>query len=147
MINDFIYTQPVKIWFGAGSFGRLAEVLESLKATRAVVVCDPFLRGKISSFAENNPGIVDIFSDVEPNPQLSGAAAVAELIRENDADACVGIGGGSTMDTAKFAAAIALGEGSADEYFTGERAFPEERVPVITVPQRRAPAARSHRSP
>ncbi len=131
---EFVYAQPVKIFFGAGKIEGLGLILEELGLRRCVAVCDPFLREKLEALREKLPAIVSVFSDVQPNPQLAGAAAVAALIREREADGVIGIGGGSTLDTAKFAAAIAYDGGEALDYFQGNRVFPTAHVPVITVP-------------
>ncbi|MBQ5523517.1 MAG: iron-containing alcohol dehydrogenase, partial [Oscillospiraceae bacterium] len=58
----------------------------------------------------------------------------ADLARENDADAVIGIGGGSSIDTAKFAAAIACGDGDPEAIYHGELPFPEKRLTIIAVP-------------
>lgn len=131
---EFVYTQPVKIYFGAGKFEALGLILKELGLRRCVAVCDPFLRSRLEALREKVPAICALFSDVQPNPQLSGAAAVAALIREREADGVVAVGGGSTLDTAKFAAAIAFDNGEAPDYFRGGRVFPVEHVPVVTVP-------------
>ena len=131
---EFLYSQPVKIWFGAGKLRALGEILGELGLHRCVAVCDPFLAEKVKALMEEHPSLCACFSGVEPNPQLVGAERVAELIRTYLADGVLGIGGGSTMDTAKFAAAIAFDGGTAEAYFRGERAFPLEHIPVLTVP-------------
>ena len=192
---EFVYTQPVKICFGAGVLERLDRILEEQGLSRCVAVCDPFLRPAVERLAsqichsepvtdvtgvgirtpgageadchdqcahlsdgpnmqasarhiwlpelmqswsrndnsKNDSAIVAIYSDVQPNPQLSGAAAVAALIREREADCVLAVGGGSTLDTAKFAAAIAKG-GDALEYFRGQRPFDPNHIPVLTAP-------------
>ncbi|MBR0081147.1 MAG: iron-containing alcohol dehydrogenase [Clostridia bacterium] len=134
MTLEFLYRQPVEIRFGTGSLASLGETLRSLGASRVVVVCDRFLRARTEELRQSVPEIAGVFSDVEENPQLSGVEAAVRLIRETNADAVVGIGGGSTMDTAKFAAAIARSDAEAIAYFCGERPFPMDRLPMIAVP-------------
>ena len=131
---EFVYSQPVKIWFGAGKLEGLDQILEELGLRRCLAVCDPFLQPRLEALREKVPAICAIYSDVQPNSQLSGAAAAAALIRELDADGVVGMGGGSTLDTAKFAAAIARDGGEADDYFYGRRSLPMDHIPVLTVP-------------
>ena len=131
---EFVYTQPVKIYFGAGRLEALGSVLEELGLRRCVAVCDPFLRSRLEALLERLPALRGIYSEIQPNPQLSGAAAVAALIRAREADGVVAVGGGSTLDTAKFAAAIAYDSGEALDYFRGQRVFPTAHIPVVTVP-------------
>ena len=134
MALEFVYTQPVKIYFGFGRLAQLGTILEELGLHRCVVACDPFLADTVQALMKRVPALCAVYDRVEPNPQLSGAAAAAELIRVHRADGVVGIGGGSTLDTAKFAAAIACGEAPADDYFTGRQPFPAKRIPVIAIP-------------
>ena len=131
---EFIYAQPVKIFFGAGKLDGLQDILDELGLKRCVAVCDPFLRPRLDALRAAAPSIRAVYSEIRANPQLSGAAAVAETIREAEADGVIGVGGGSTLDTAKFAAAIANDGGEATEYFRGERPFPAVHIPVVTVP-------------
>ena len=107
MVNDFVFFQPVKIIFGMNRVSDLDNVLDSLGAERCMLVCDAFFAEKGRKLMQDNSRIVGVFSDVEPNPQLSGAAEVARMCRELGADSVIGLGGGSSIDTAKFDAAIA----------------------------------------
>ena len=134
MANDFIYAQPVKIFFGEGSFERLDGVLDELKIRGAVLVCGRHFAAEASLLQKNIPQICAVFSGVEPNPQLSGAAEAAALAREHKADAVIGVGGGSAMDTAKFAAAIAPGDAPAEVYFRGEKPLPDRPLSIVCVP-------------
>ena len=39
MANKFVYSQPVKIYFGEGEFARLGEILSELGSRRCVIAC------------------------------------------------------------------------------------------------------------
>ncbi len=134
MAPEFVYTQPVKIYFGAGKFEALGAVLEELGLERCVIACGRHFAPEAESMKAKDSRIVAVFGGVEQNPQLAGIIETARLARESNADTVIGIGGGSAIDTAKFAAAIARGEGEALEYYHGERPFPAERLAVIAVP-------------
>jgi alcohol dehydrogenase len=134
MISNFVYSQPVKIFFGAGEFGRLSERLRELGLGRCIIVCGRHFAPKAEEMCANTPELVGVFGEVEQNPQLSGVVKTAMLAKEKNADAVIGIGGGSAIDTAKFAAAIALEKADALEYYRGTRPFPQNRLPVIAVP-------------
>lgn len=134
MALEFLYSQPVKIRFGCGCRSELPAILASLGVQRCLVVCDRFLRPAAERMQRETPAIAAIFSDIEENPQLAGVAASVRLIREHRVGAVVGIGGGSTMDTAKYAAAIAEESDDPLPYFKGERPFPASRLPMIAMP-------------
>lgn len=134
MANNFIYSQPVKIFFGEGKFDDLGSVLEEMGVERCVIVCGRHFSPKAKALQETDSRIVGVFSGVEQNPQLSGVIETTRLARETKADAVLGVGGGSAIDTAKFAAAIALGDGEAIEYYRGEKPFPAQRLTIIAVP-------------
>ena len=134
MALEFLYRQPVQIRFGTGSIKHLGEEIRTLGAARCLVVCDRFLKATVEAMQTEIPEIAAVFSDVEENPKLSGVIAATKLARDAQADAIVGIGGGSTMDTAKFTAAIARENADALACFKGETPFPKTRFPMIAVP-------------
>ncbi|MBQ9332630.1 MAG: iron-containing alcohol dehydrogenase, partial [Oscillospiraceae bacterium] len=134
MALDFIYTQPVKIIFGEGKFAQLGEVLQELGVQRCVIACGRHFAPTAKEMQEADSRIVGVFGGVEQNPQLSGVKETARIARETGADAVLGVGGGSAIDTAKFAAAIALGDGEAEDYYYARKPFPAQRLTIIAVP-------------
>jgi len=130
---DFIYEQPVKIWFGAGEFQKFHEILKTLSVSRCVVVCGKHFAARAEEMRGSIGEICAVYSGVEPDPQLSGVEQVVKLARQFRADAVIGIGGGSAIDTAKFAAACACGAEDAG-YCYDTAAFPEKRLKIIAVP-------------
>ncbi len=117
MTESFLYSQPVKIRFGADALPKyLGETLDELGCRRAVIVCGRHFEPKARALAARFPQIAGLFSGVEPNPQLSGAVRTAELAREAGADTVIGIGGGSALDTAKFMAPNTPGDASPDDF-------------------------------
>mgnify|MGYP002710988326 FL=1 len=133
MVSNFLFYQPVKIFFGEGKLAKLDEVLAQMGIERAVLVCDSFFAAKGQALCENSSRIHAVFAGVEPNPQLSGAKAAVELCRQHNAQAVIGMGGGSSIDTAKFTAAIAMGEHAPEEYYQG-LPFPENRLKIVAIP-------------
>lgn len=130
---EFIYSQPVKIYFGAGEFSRLGEILRSESLSRCIIVCGKHFAEQANELKADIPEICAVFSEVEPNPQLCGVEAVTALSREHSADCIIGIGGGSSIDTAKFASACVLGDESVEHYYAAA-AFPKKHLPVIAIP-------------
>ena len=135
MANEFVYAQPVKIWFGEGKFQELGSVLDELGIGRAVLVCGRHFAPQAQAMMDADSRFAAIFSRVEQNPQLSGIEETVRLCRETAAEAVIGIGGGSAMDTAKFAAAVAPNDGDAIDYYEGRRAFNAgSRLAILAVP-------------
>ena len=131
---EFVYAQPVRIWFGEGQFERLGEILAELGLRRCVIACGKHFAPETEALMEKLDAVCAVYGGVEANPQLAGAAETARLARECGADAVIGIGGGSSLDTAKFAAAVALGDGEAEDYYRGRLPFPDRRLAVVAVP-------------
>ena len=135
MVESFFYAQPVKIRFGEGSFDRLGELLDELGVKRAVLVCGRHFAPRALELTAQDGRFAAAFCSVEQNPQLSGVEETVRLCRRHGADAVIGVGGGSAMDTAKFAAAVAPNEGTAEDYYRGRRALDaKSRLTIIAVP-------------
>ena len=134
MGNEYVYAQPVKIWFGAGKWKELGQILKDLGIGSCLLVCGRHFVPQAKELAEKFPAVRGIFSEVEANPLLTGAIKAARLAKETGAEAILGIGGGSVIDTAKFAAAAAADPDSAEAMYRGEKPFPKAALPVIAVP-------------
>ena len=133
MVESFFYEQPVKIHFGFGKLNQLNAVLDEIETKSAVLVCDRFFAEKGSELIKNCPAIKAVFSDVEPNPLLSGCEKVIELEIEYDADTVIALGGGSSIDTAKFAAACRYSDLSPAEQYKEQR-FPGKTAKIVAIP-------------
>lgn len=101
---------PKRVVFGSGIEAKICEEAKGLGAKRALIVTDETvkklgfcekLKKPLSEAVE-----VDIFDRVESEPTLDVAETVAHVSMDNY-DLIVGIGGGSAMDMAKVAAAVA----------------------------------------
>ncbi|GGM41555.1 alcohol dehydrogenase [Longimycelium tulufanense] len=93
-----------------GALGRLPEVLDALGARRVLVVHGggAFRRcgAEAAVVALEGRLAVRRFGGVRPNPDLATVEAAVAAAREFRPDAVVGIGGGSSLDVAKSAAAL-----------------------------------------
>jgi len=98
------FTLPIKvptILHGRGSL----ENLKSFSEKKIMIVTDKVARklfgDRLSSYLSGRE--VFFFDDVEPNPPESSLNRAGELARSFQPQATLGIGGGSTLDTAKGA--------------------------------------------
>lgn len=129
---------PVKIVFGAGSANNITEAIGELGCRNGVLVCDPiFVRnGLADKIIQNAKGSLSaVFCDVKPNPTVDDVDRCVQLIRKHGADFAVALGGGSTIDCAKAACAIAKAGDTIRNYHTGGKPLcAEYSVPLIAVP-------------
>jgi alcohol dehydrogenase class IV len=93
---------------GPGSISRIPGLLRGVK--RPLVVTDNGLvkagiAGRITDILEKAEIPYSLFSDVEPNPSVSTVNAIQKLYLAEGCDGFIALGGGSSMDAAKGAAA------------------------------------------
>jgi alcohol dehydrogenase len=125
---------PTKVICGEDAL----EYFGNLKTDQKVlIVCDRVMK-EIGFVAEVREALgrrkVAVFSEVEPNPTLKNVEAAVKIARDFNSDLIVGLGGGSSMDTAKLTSYIAKSGGKADDYLYGRVALDKERLPLILIP-------------
>jgi len=140
---QFAFSIPTQIRFGAGisreAGAAAARLMPGSAAKKGVlVVVDPgiqelpSIRNIFCSLEE--AGLrAQIFDQVHPNPRDGDVYAAAACIQQAEIGAVLGIGGGSTLDTAKGAALIASWGGKISDY-AGWGKVPGPTLPVIAIP-------------
>lgn len=131
------FNLPVKLVFGSGKRSDLAKYIDEIGGSRGVLVCgNSFCKnGVADEFLRLGGGkIVEIFSDIRPNPTTDNVNDCVRLMREVDADFAVALGGGSPMDCCKAACAIAKGDDNIEPYHSlGKPISAKEAIPMIAV--------------
>lgn len=131
------YFQPVTIKFGNGISSKIKDSAEQLGGTRGLLVTDPFFltSGLAEKIVSESEGVLSgIFGEVSPNPDVCEVDQCASVIRENNYDFVVALGGGSALDCAKAAASICLTADSIRKYHGTSLTMPQEHIPLIAVP-------------
>ena len=103
------YIQPVTIRFGEGIVKEVKDVAASMGCKRGILVSDPFFltNGLADKIVKDSDGtLVCVYGEVSPNPEVKEVDACAKLIRENDIEFVVALGGGSALDCAKASATM-----------------------------------------
>ncbi|HML49293.1 MAG TPA: iron-containing alcohol dehydrogenase [Clostridia bacterium] len=132
---QFEYFQPVSIRFGAGAARTLPSILDDMNVSRALLVCDDFLMDLGKTMMEASNGrIAEAVGGIRPNPTVENVDRIAGCCKDLRAQAIVAMGGGSVLDAAKMAGALAVQGHSAREYLAGGRKLGEGRIPVIALP-------------
>ena len=131
------FNLPVKLVFGSGKRNDLAKYIDEIGGSRGVLVCgNSFCKnGVADEFLRLGGGkIVEIFSDIRPNPTTDNVNDCVRLMREVDADFAVALGGGSPMDCCKAACAIVKGDDKIEPYHSlGKPISAKEAIPMIAV--------------
>jgi len=125
-----VTTPSQKIIHGAGSLSRLGEVVSG----RALIVTDKGIveAGHLARAVELLDEVV-VFDGVKENPTESDVAQCAEFAREVKPDVIVGLGGGSSMDTAKGTLFLLSGGGTMSDY-QGHGKAKGAMLPFVAVP-------------
>lgn len=127
-----------EVIFGCGALLRLGGKCRELGGTRVLVVTDPGIHrtGYPDSAAESiaKAGAEPfIFDDVHENPTTLDVARGVAFAKEKQIDLIVGLGGGSSMDTAKGCNFILTNGGEMKDYWGVDKAT-KPMLPFIAVP-------------
>ncbi len=140
---NFEFYLPVEIIFGVGSVERVGEVGRRF-GYRVLVVTgrkstkeNGALQRVLESLRRNGAEEVFVFDEIEPNPTDKSVNRASELLIKEKLDYIVGLGGGSSLDSAKAISIVSSNEGYAWDYVNypeGPRLIPFLNRPVICIP-------------
>ena len=129
---------PVKLYFGSGRINELSDIVKARGFKRGVLVCDGIFvqNGLADEIVKKSDGtLTAVFSDITPNPTTKNVNDCVTLLRQENAEFVVALGGGSSMDCAKAACAIKGSDDFIDDYHAGKKPLnPEDKIPLIAVP-------------
>lgn len=139
-MRAFDYFQPTKIKFGHGRAIEAGKYVSRF-GKRCLIVTGPSFPKielgfeKVSrSLADSNVEIVH-FDKVIPNPTTEVITEGAEVAKAFRADVVLGLGGGSSMDSAKAIAVEATHKGTSWDYLFYRDTQPTEKtLPVVAIP-------------
>lgn len=137
-MKNFNYFQPTEIRFGRGRIEEIGEVVSRF-GRRCLLVTVPEFPAFAPLFARVKESLaakgvsVAHFDGVIPNPTTEVVSAGALLARDSGADVVLGLGGGSSMDTAKAIAVEATHEGSCWDYLFYKKPPTAKTLPVVAA--------------
>lgn len=130
------FRTPSLIVTGAGAADRTPEVVERLEMRRVVVVTDRNIgsvaQGVVGSL-ESSGHLASVYDGVVTEPTTVHVEEILTELRNSDADGFVAVGGGSPIDAAKAAAAMARHEDPIETYMGYDR-FQSAPLPLIAIP-------------
>ena len=126
---------PTRLVHGAGALASLGGALRELGVTRPLLVTDPGVAaaGLVDRALEHLEGAV-VFDKVRPNPDIELVDRGAQVYRHSGRDGLVGLGGGSSIDTAKSIGVVAEHGGSILDYEYGRTPLSRRVPPLVAVP-------------
>jgi aldehyde:ferredoxin oxidoreductase len=130
------------VMFGAGVVENMGERIRRLKIKKILLTTDPvmFSMGRADEVREilKSSGISTvIFSEVEPDPPIELIERAGKIYTDNDCDGILGLGGGSSMDTAKAVGLRVTHAGEMREYESivgGTAKIKPLLPPIICIP-------------
>ena len=138
----FTYSIPTKILFGPGSFNDLATT--PLPGKKALIVITAGKSMRANGYLDRLIAMLDkqgighaLFDKILPNPVLRHVHEGAALAREQGSDFVIGLGGGSSIDSAKSIAVMAKNPGDYWDYISGGsgkgRPLVNGALPIVAI--------------
>lgn len=138
MALKFNYNVPTKIVFGKGSLDKLAKL--KLPGKKALIVTggtSTTRLGYVDRIVELLKGReIDsvVYNKVQPNPTNINVDEGSAIINQEGCDFIIGIGGGSSIDSAKAMSMTAPNGGVYWDFITGNAKAKNKPIPVVAIP-------------
>lgn len=130
--------ERIQMIFGVGVVERIGALASQLPAKRVLLVTDPGLvkaghAGRVRDLLQASQLVVTLHDQVRENPTTADVDRAVAIAREAKVDAIVGLGGGSSMDTAKGCNFILTNGGRMQDYWGVGKAR-QPMLPLIVIP-------------
>ena len=134
----FDYQPRTRMVAGPDTLEQVGHLARSLGKSRALLVTDPGIvaaghAARAVGFIEAAGLHVDVYDRVRENPTTADVAACVEAARAARAEMLIGLGGGSSMDTAKGSNFLLTNGGEMKDYWGVGKAT-KPMLPLIAIP-------------
>jgi alcohol dehydrogenase class IV len=138
-MKAFNYFQPTEIVYGSGRVKELGELSKRF-GEKCLLVTTPMIPALEPQYKRIKKILTDAglkvahFDQIQPNPTTDNITVGAKMARKHGTEIVVGMGGGSSMDSAKAIAVEATHEGTAWDYLFFKDNQPSEKtLPIIAI--------------
>jgi len=138
-MKSFNYYQPTEIRFGVGRVKEVGEISLRfgkrclLVTTPTIPVLEPMYERVKNLLADAGLEVAH-FDQIQPNPTTENITAGAEMAKAHGVEMVIGLGGGSSMDSAKAIAVEATHDGTSWDYLFYRDTQPTEKtLPSIAI--------------
>src|SRR5438552_7341301 len=138
LLPSFDYQPRTRLVFGLNSVERVGELARGLGAKIVLVVTDPGIvtaghADRVEHILQSCGLGVVVFDQVRENPTTRDVERCLEVAKAAGIDTLVGLGGGSSMDTAKGCNFLLTNGGRVQDYWgVGKTSLP--MLPFIAIP-------------
>jgi alcohol dehydrogenase class IV len=134
----FDWQPRTRLIFGPDALERVGEVARDIGGRRALLVTDAGIvnaghAGRAYGFIAAAGLQLEVYDSVRENPSTVDVARCVEAARRAEVDIIIGLGGGSSMDTAKGCNFILTNGGEMKDYWGVGKAT-KPMLPLIAVP-------------
>jgi len=141
---NFNYYMPTRILFGCGKLQELGTT-PFLPGKKALVVigASGAMRqhgylDKVIGYLKTNGAEAVVYDKIQANPLVEHVEEGAQLAKKNQCDFVIGLGGGSTIDSAKSIAVMAVNPGKYWDYINGGsgggKTPAKGALPIVAIP-------------
>lgn len=143
MLKSGVYLQLAPVLFGSGTSQQAGKKVKELGIKKVMLVTDEGIKriGHVDNILKviRDEGIeVEIWTGVEQDCPDYTVLDGASICREKNIDGIVGVGGGSTLDTAKAIAAVAANDDNVLDdialYITGQKDYAKSPLKMLLMP-------------
>lgn len=132
------FRMPGNVIFGLNALNRLQDEVKSFGAQKVLLITDPQIAAtpmpeKIADLLKGAGVPCAVYGEARPEPPASSIQACADMIRGDNFDLLIGLGGGSAMDVTKGGSVVAANGGKLTDYYGIEK-VPRRGLPMIMIP-------------
>ncbi len=133
------FEMPTKLVSGVGSRKKLNELLKELEISKPLIVTDQGIRkagilDKILKIISKDNFDYQIYDKVSINPDVATVDKGYEFYEDHNCDGLIGLGGGSSIDTAKGIGLLDKHGGSILDYECGKKPLEKRIAPLLAIP-------------
>ena len=141
-MDIFSFYMPTRLYFGNGAVKKLARA--RLPQGRGLIITGGTSTTRLGYVGKVQDALAEaghetiVYNKVQPNPTIEGVRECAALCRAEDIAFVVGLGGGSSIDTAKAVAIMATNDGDWWDYIHGGsgggKRIANDGLPIVAIP-------------
>lgn len=138
LLDSFEFGLHTQIHYGVGKLKELPAILKAQNYKHVLICTDPGLAQsglleKVENILRAGEVKYSVFKEVQPDPTFEAVAKVKQIFLYNQCDALIGIGGGSSIDTAKGTSAAVANPGDLGQY-EGKNKLANRGPDIIAIP-------------